>query len=493
VTMRRGAEAGRDFFISYTQADRAWAEWIAWVLEEDGHSVVIQAWDFVPGSNWVRGMRTGVLEADRTIAVLSDDYLASEYGTSEWEAAWRDDPLGAKRKLLTVRVKPCDRPDFLAAVVSVDLFGIAEAEAQARLRRMVSAVITGRAKPAEPPGFPGQERAMPRQQLFPGAQPRFWDFSEDSGAGSLTPPAPRARMKRFSGPLGDTVLLPGPAGASRAQERQSSALRAARIRQIPDGRDGSPSARRADIAELMAELYASERAAKSVLLRIGFPQHLLPRFTEPLYFWFAAIQGLEQGLGPRNGIPALIATTAEMYPGNPEVQIMQAEWSDTPREIRASTKEMTSEESRQDPIKSVFISYSQRDERYRQRLDISLVQLRRNKLISVWYDRKILPGHEWGQEIDQNLESADVVLSLVSPDFLASDYAYSREMLRALERHRSGSATLVPIILRPCDWQHSPLGSLQALPSQGRPVSRWPNRDQAWLDVVQGLRLLISN
>src|SRR5215831_14688390 len=128
VTVGRGAHVERDFFISYTQVDRAWAEWMAWLLEEDGHSVLVQAWDFVPGSNWIQGMRAGGSGAARTIAVLSDDYLASEFGTAEWEAAWASDPMGAKRKLLTVRVKACDRPDFLAAVVGVDLFGISEAD-----------------------------------------------------------------------------------------------------------------------------------------------------------------------------------------------------------------------------------------------------------------------------------------------------------------------------------------------------------------------------
>ena len=142
--------------------------------------------------------------------------------------------------------------------------------------------------------------------------------------------------------------------------------------------------------------------------------------------------------------------------------------------------------------RSVFISYSHKDERYRRELEISLAQLQRDNLVTVWHDRKILPGQEWGQEIDRNLESAEIVLLLVSPDFLASNYAYGREMLRAMERHRSRSATVVPIILRPSDWQHTPISSLQALPSEGRPVSRWSNRDQAWLDVVQGLRRLIS-
>jgi hypothetical protein len=174
VAMGRDRQVERDFFISYTQADRAWAEWMAWVLEEDGHKVLIQAWDFVPGSNWIQGMRAGVSGAERTIAVLSPEYLASEFGTAEWEAAWASDPLGADRKLLTVRVKACDRPDFLAAVVSVDLFGISEADARATLRMMVSSAITGRAKPSGQPGFPGYERAMPEEPWFPGALPRVW-------------------------------------------------------------------------------------------------------------------------------------------------------------------------------------------------------------------------------------------------------------------------------------------------------------------------------
>src|ERR1035438_10315576 len=138
--------------------------------------------------------------------------------------------------------------------------------------------------------------------------------------------------------------------------------------------------------------------------------------------------------------------------------------------------------------RSAFVSYSEKDERYRERLDVSLVQLRRNKLILVWHDRKILPGQEWDREIDKNLESADIVMLLVSPDFLASDYAYSREMLRALERHQSGSATVVPIILRPSDWQYSPLASLQALPSRGRPVSSWPNRQKRFWRTIRMVR-----
>src|SRR5690242_6154772 len=132
-----------DFFVSYTEANRPWAEWIAWVLEEDGHRVLLQAWDFVPGTNWVQGMQAGTRDAARTIAVLSGEYLTSVYGGAEWQAAWHSDPQGTGRKLLTVRVAECDRPGLLAGVVGVDLFGLDEAAAKARLRAMVSAAVAG--------------------------------------------------------------------------------------------------------------------------------------------------------------------------------------------------------------------------------------------------------------------------------------------------------------------------------------------------------------
>jgi tetratricopeptide (TPR) repeat protein len=174
VTVDEDRRSEWDFFVSYTPADRAWAEWIAWTLEEDGHRVLIQAWDFVPGSNWVQGMQAGTRDAARIIAVLSDSYLESVYGGAEWQAAWARDPAGTDRKLLTVRVTACDRPGLLAGVVGVDLFGRTEAEAKAQLREMLAAAVSGRAKPTAPPGFPGACRAMPHPARFPATMPQVW-------------------------------------------------------------------------------------------------------------------------------------------------------------------------------------------------------------------------------------------------------------------------------------------------------------------------------
>jgi WD40 repeat protein len=145
------------------------------------------------------------------------------------------------------------------------------------------------------------------------------------------------------------------------------------------------------------------------------------------------------------------------------------------------------------PVRNIFISYSHADERYVRELETVLAPLRRDNLISIWEYRRISPGQEWSREIETALGNADIILLLVSPDFLASDYIVNEELPRALERHQSGSATVVPIILRDAVWKASPLGRLQVLPGNGRPVSTWPNRDQAWLDVARGLQRLISS
>jgi TIR domain len=106
----------------------------------------------------------------------------------------------------------------------------------------------------------------------------------------------------------------------------------------------------------------------------------------------------------------------------------------------------------------------------------------------VWHDRKIGAGTEWKGQIDAHLESAELILLLVSPDFLASDYCYDVELKRALKRHEAGTARVIPIILRPVDWHSAPFGKLQALPTDGREISTWRVRDQAYKDVVEGIR-----
>src|SRR6185436_8296143 len=138
----------------------------------------------------------------------------------------------------------------------------------------------------------------------------------------------------------------------------------------------------------------------------------------------------------------------------------------------------------------VAFSYSHSDEELRDQLETHLKLLQRQGVIGTWHDRRILAGEKWASVIDDNFKRADIVLLLVSADFLASDYSYEIEMRDALEREARGEAKVVPVIVRDCDWKNALFAKLQALPKDGRPVTSWPNRDEALTDVAKGIRKL---
>ena len=140
----------------------------------------------------------------------------------------------------------------------------------------------------------------------------------------------------------------------------------------------------------------------------------------------------------------------------------------------------------------IFFSYSHADENLRDQLEKHLVALQRQGIISSWHDRRIAAGTELAGAIDGHLDAADVILLLISPDFIASDYCYEREMKRAMERHREGEARVIPVILRPCDWKDLPFGTLLATPRDGRAITMWPNSDEAFLDVVTSIKRALT-
>lgn len=137
---------------------------------------------------------------------------------------------------------------------------------------------------------------------------------------------------------------------------------------------------------------------------------------------------------------------------------------------------------------TVFFSYSHADEDLRDQLEKQLAMLKRQGVIETWHDRRIGAGQELGQVIDDHINSDGIILLLVSPDFIASDYCYDIEMKRAMERHEAGEAIVIPVILRACDWHHAPFGRLLGTPKDGKPVTQWPDRDEAFLQVARSVR-----
>jgi DNA-binding transcriptional ArsR family regulator len=142
----------------------------------------------------------------------------------------------------------------------------------------------------------------------------------------------------------------------------------------------------------------------------------------------------------------------------------------------------------------IFFCYSHKDEGLRDELEKHLKMMERQGLIINWHDRRIVPGKNWSNTIDANLENSDIVLPLLSPDFLASDYCMEVEMKRAIELHNHGQLRIVPILMRICDWQNSEFGKFQGLPMDMKPVksSEWFSEDEAFYTIVHGLKDVIN-
>jgi hypothetical protein len=142
---------------------------------------------------------------------------------------------------------------------------------------------------------------------------------------------------------------------------------------------------------------------------------------------------------------------------------------------------------------SAFISYAHKDEAARHLLESHLFPLRLEGLLDEWHDRLIQPGTDWENVIDKNLDRSDLVLLLVSPDFLSSQYCLGVETTRAIQLHQMGTARIVPIILRACQWEHTEFRKFQALPSGAVPVSEWSDVDVAYKDIADGIRRACSD
>jgi len=140
----------------------------------------------------------------------------------------------------------------------------------------------------------------------------------------------------------------------------------------------------------------------------------------------------------------------------------------------------------------IFISYAHKDEAFKDELVIRLKGLQRNGYLITWHDRKIEPGQLWDAAIKSALDTASIIVFLVSPDFLDSDYIHNVEIKKAFERYHAGQCKIVPIIIRPCHFQDTAIGELQALPKNAKPISTWSDKDEAWYDVLEQLKKTIS-
>ncbi len=137
---------------------------------------------------------------------------------------------------------------------------------------------------------------------------------------------------------------------------------------------------------------------------------------------------------------------------------------------------------------NLFYSYAHEDEASCNEVMQALQLLRSESVINEWYDRQISPGENWRKLISENLARSKIVLLMISPDFLASDYCMGVELKQALDRHWERQCRIVPVIIRDCRWTKTKFGSFQALPTDGKPIAEWGNKTEAFTNIAEGIR-----
>ena len=181
---------------------------------------------------------------------------------------------------------------------------------------------------------------------------------------------------------------------------------------------------------------------------------------------------------PASGLSnPVLSVTALTAPGAPSLTSTPLQQASTPSDQK---------------LLRLMISYAHKDEGLKNTLTTGLSALNRSRLVDIWQDRDILPGIEFGPEIGKQLDEADIIVLLISPEFIASDYCYLIEMKRAIERHKAGTARVIPIVVRPTDWEGTPMWGLNPLPKDGVAVKSWKNEDEAWLNVAKGIRAVVQ-
>jgi hypothetical protein len=242
--------------------------------------------------------------------------------------------------------------------------------------------------------------------------------------------------------------------------------------------------------DALVDTYSDAGSARVVLELAGFPRGRIPAFSNAMVFWHNVAADARNGMLP-GGIRPILEQAAKQWPHNPAFAPYAP--SAPPASSPSTAAAAPPKQAPAGPIR-IFVSYAHADETYRERLETRLKGIARLLPIEFWHDRKMLAGTKLTKEIFAQMAVADVVLLLVSPDFMASDYCFSKEMAEALKKYEHNKGLPVPIIIRPeSTWYGHQIGQHLALPTDGKAISKWSDADDAWEDVSRGLQALLTD
>lgn len=457
-------EERKDYFVTYHNADRFWAEWIAWHLEEAGYTTILPHWDFQVGTDIQAEIRKAKAKAKYIIAIVSPDYFSIRKNIEEWNSTFSRRTGSEDQPMLPVLVRKCEsrHMKILSSTMYIDLV---ELEEELAHQILLAGVRRERIKPKQRPAFPGKPLEVSSKDI-----PLFPAILHEQDQIQFIRQTFPSIQEAFAKKDWQDVL-----------QKTSSLLH--------------PN----DAHTLSADLYRLHGMALFEVGEVGKASEAietalaLESNEEKRFMLLQDYTNILKTLGRWDEVLSHTATILEELPDVSYWQSLQQE-ALTHTKIIKPLRSLTQSLISVPEGAKVFFSYSRsrKDATLRDEIEKYLTNLKRQHAVISWHDGEIEAGGEWDNEIKAHLDSAHIILLLVSQDFLASKYCYEQEMIRALARHETGEARVIPIILRPSYWESSPFGRLQALPTGGKPITRWQDRDEAFLDVVRGIQKVVD-
>ncbi len=529
--------------VLYHDNDRYWAEWIAWLLEEDGLSSIVPDWDFRAGYNVAKETRKAIDEAQQVIVIISPDYLDTH--NTQWKIVFNQEMLNREGTVLPIIVRDCGmqlrKP--LDTLVSINLVGRDILHTSEKLRKAVRLM---RSKPSSPPMFPPdmphlKTNTTGEQQAKRGPDTNG-NQQKEATNGETRPSAPVTDppiTKRFD--IASEATVSSPAQRAELIERAfdqkdwPDVIRKSKllIQHSPPGSVAWKIYRMQALAyhaqgkmeeahealEIALALVSDKRERLALLDEYTNALSSLERWREMLVYTKEALtlapndirwKALHDQITQRIDLEKL-GKEEEQFPWRRAMDRTIRDQSE-PETIRATDqpkdsdqragdlKELPFDQSMGDGEKTVlapsmpitiFIAYSLDDRKLCTDLKNQLTSLAYQYQLVIRYDHDISAGKELLKSIEEYLRKAQIIILLLSSRFLSSDY-HRWQVKLALERRQASATRVIPVLLRPSDWEETPLGGLQALPKGNGPITTWHDRDEAFLNVVQGIRQTVE-
>jgi molecular chaperone DnaK (HSP70) len=444
--------ASGTFLIRYHEADRDWAEWIAWELEEAGYTTILPHWDFQVGVFSQIEMQKSITKATSVIVVLSSNYLRQRNSRSELSQVMEQTLLGGERTLLPICVRDCGSQlsKVMPSITYISFIGLDESEAR---RKLLASVRRQRIKPESRPNFP-IHRSVEEQPGFPPSQKE----PQKVFTRRLSLEIKKAFAKKdWPDVIRKTQLL----------IQRDSSITSPEIYYF----QGRAFLEKGEIKPACEALKTALALASDLKLRLT----LLQTYCEALILsgdWEKVLVHTREAL--------------QLAPQDPYWQTLLTKVPISQRTGFTGSTQASHEIN-------IFISYCHKDKRWRETLEIYLSNLKEQFPLTCWHDGELQGGQEWQDEIKIHLNNAHIIILLVSPDFLYSKYCFNIEMKHALDRHQAGTAHVIPILLRPSGWNHTPLHTLQALPRNGKPIPVERRRqEQAFVDIAEEIQKVVE-